>query len=137
MGNLKCENIARYISQIQRKANIFFLKELSHLGIGYGQFLFLMELYEEDGVRQEDLSEKLNIDKGTTARAIKKLECESFIYRNEDKNDRRAYRVFLTEKGIELKDEIYKVAIKWENNLTKNLTLEEKNIMLNLLKKCI
>ena len=72
MKELECENIAKYISEIQRMGNIFFLKELCHLGLGYGQFNFLMELYKEDGVRQEDLSLKLKIDKGTTARAIKK-----------------------------------------------------------------
>jgi DNA-binding MarR family transcriptional regulator len=47
----------------------FLFKGISLSGIGYGQFLFLMELYNSDGIRQEDLSEILNIDKGTTARA--------------------------------------------------------------------
>ncbi len=135
MEDLKCENIARYVSKIQRKCGAFFLKELAYLGIGYGQFLFLMELYNSDGIRQEDLSEILNIDKGTTARAIKKLESEYFIVRNKDEEDKRAYRVYLTQKALDKKKEIYDVAIKWENNLTKNLTIEEKNIMLSLLKK--
>ncbi|EOR21346.1 hypothetical protein A500_13621, partial [Clostridium sartagoforme AAU1] len=33
------------------------LFNFSNSGIGYGQFLFLMELYNSDGIRQEDLSE--------------------------------------------------------------------------------
>ena len=41
--------------------------------------MFLLELYKKDGKNQEELSEKLNIDKGTTARAIKKLEEEGFL----------------------------------------------------------
>ncbi|MDU5108062.1 MULTISPECIES: MarR family transcriptional regulator [unclassified Clostridium] len=137
MKELECENIAKYISEIQRMGNIFFLKELCHLGLGYGQFNFLMELYKEDGVRQEDLSLKLKIDKGTTARAIKKLKIEGFITKVPDEKDKRAYRIFLTEKGMEHKKDIYKVAKSWEKNLTKNLTIEEKEIILNLLKKCI
>lgn len=137
MKELECENIAKYISEIQRMGNIFFLKELCHLGLGYGQFNFLMELYKEDGVRQEDLSLKLKIDKGTTARAIKKLKIEGFITKVPDEKDKRAYRIFLTEKGMDHKKDIYKVAKSWEKNLTKNLTIEEKEIILNLLKKCI
>ena len=137
MKEIECENIAKYISEIQRMGNIFFLKELSHLGLGYGQFNFLMELYRKDGVRQEDLSINLKIDKGTTARAIKKLEIEDFILRVPDEKDKRAYRIFLTEKAMEHKNDIYKVAKSWEENLTKNLTFEEKEIILNLLKKCI
>ena len=137
MDKYKCENIAKYVSEIQRKGNIFFLKELSHLGLGYGQFNFLMELYRQDGIRQEDLTLKLNIDKGTTARAIKMLEAEGFIIKKEDKDDKRAYRIFITDKGIYHRDAIYKVAKEWENNLTKNLTEEEKETMISLLKKCI
>lgn len=137
MKEIECENIAKYISEIQRMGNIFFLKELSHLGLGYGQFNFLMELYKKDGVRQEDLSINLKIDKGTTARAVKKLELEEYIIRAHDEKDKRAYRIFLTEKGMEHKNDIYKVAKTWEENLTKNLTIEEKEIMLRLLKKCI
>ena len=96
-----------------------------------------MELYRQDGIRQEDLTLKLNIDKGTTARAIKKLEAEGFIIKKEDKDDKRAYRIFITDKGIHHRDAIYKVAKEWENNLTKNLTEEEKETMISLLKKCI
>ena len=137
MENVEFENIAKYISEIQRMGNIFFLKELSYLGLGYGQFNFLMELYKKDGVRQEDLSSNLRIDKGTTARAVKKLETEGFIVRMSDDKDKRANRIFLTEKGINHKNDVYKVAKSWEENLTKNLTVKEKEIILNLLKKCI
>ena len=137
MKNNECENIAKYISEIQRMGNIFFLKELSYLGLGYGQFNFLMELYKKDGVRQEDLSLNLKIDKGTTARAIKKMENEGFIIRTHDEKDKRANRIFLTEKAISHKENVYKIARRWEDNLTKNLTNEEKKIILNLLKKCI
>lgn len=137
MKKIECENIAKYISEIQRMGNIFFLKELSYLGLGYGQFNFLMELYKKDGVRQEDLSLNLKIDKGTTARAVKKLELEEFIVRVHDESDRRAYRIYLTEKAMKHKEDIYKVAKSWEENLTQKLTFEEKEIMLNLLKKCI
>ena len=137
MKNNECENIAKYISEIQRMGNIFFLKELSYLGLGYGQFNFLMELYKKDGVRQEDLSLNLKIDKGTTGRAIKKMENEGFIIRTHDEKDKRANRIFLTEKAISHKENVYKIARSWEENLTKNLTNEEKKIILNLLKKCI
>lgn len=137
MEEVKYGDIAKYISEIQRMGNIFFLKELAHLGLGYGQFNYLMELYKRDGVRQEDLSLNLKIDKGTTARAVKKLEIEGFIIRIHDEKDKRAYRIFLTEKGIEHKKNIFKVAKSWEENLTKNLTKEEKEVILKLLKKCI
>ena len=71
-----CNYVGRYISQIHRRGGSFISKELSGLGVGAGQFMFLLELYRGDGRSQEDLAETLNIDIGTTARAIKKLEEE-------------------------------------------------------------
>ncbi|GAB6169265.1 MarR family transcriptional regulator [Clostridium carnis] len=135
MENKKCEHIGRYISQIQRKGNSFFGKELNSYGLGYGQFPFLMELYRGDGVRQEDLASKLHIDKGTTARAVKKLEDSGFIIRSIDDEDKRAYRIFLTDKGKSCKENIYKITRKWEKILTSPLTQDEKSTMISLLKK--
>ena len=49
------------------------------------------------------------------------------IVRRSDDKDKRAYRIFLTEKGINHKNDVYKVAKSWEENLTKNLTTKEKD----------
>lgn len=97
MINGKREPIGRYISQIYRKGNSFISKEISKFGIGSGQIMFLMQLYKKDGISQEELAENLHIDKGTTCRAIKKLEEESFLIRVKDENDKRAYKLYLTE----------------------------------------
>lgn len=130
-----CNYIGRYISQIHRKGGSFISKELSGLGIGSGQFMFLLELYRGDGRSQEDLAETLNIDKGTTARAIKKLEEEGFLTREKDEVDKRAYKLYLTDKGKDIKESIYKVMSKWEIHMTSNLTEEEGKIVKTLLQK--
>ena len=79
MNNNIKEPIGKYISQIYRKGRAFISKGLTQYDMGYGQMLFLLQLYNQDGISQEELTEKLNIDKGTTARSIKKLEKEGFI----------------------------------------------------------
>ena len=79
MNNNIKEPIGKYISQIYRKGRAFISKGLTQYDMGYGQMLFLLQLYRQDGISQEELTEKLSIDKGTTARSIKKLEQEGFI----------------------------------------------------------
>ncbi len=133
--NEKSENIGKYISYMYRKGGAFISKGLINKGIGSGQIMFLLELYKNDGVTQEWLSEIFNIDKGTTARALKKLEDVGFVTRLKDKSDKRAYSIHLTDKGIEAKDEIYGVLDGWESILSQNLTFEEGELLLNLLKK--
>ncbi|MBO3446137.1 MarR family transcriptional regulator [Clostridium sp. CCUG 7971] len=127
--------IGKYISQLYRKGNSFISRELCNVGIGSGQFMFLMELYRQDGRSQEELSEVLNIDKGTTARAIKKLEEEGFLLRIKDERDKRAYKLYLTDKGKDVKEDIQDVLMAWENMITSQLNEEEKDTMKLLLKK--
>ncbi|WP_199533628.1 MarR family winged helix-turn-helix transcriptional regulator [Romboutsia maritimum] len=134
----RCENIGKYISQLYRKGSSFIAKGLSSEGIGSGQLMFLLELYRQDGITQDDLTERLNIDKGTTARALKKLEEKEIIVRLKNERDKRVNNIYLTDKGIDAKYRVYKVLDEWDGVLSQNLTIEEKKIVLELLKKiCI
>lgn len=138
MNEKRPENIGRYISQIYRKGSSFIAKGLSGYGIGSGQVMFLLELYRQDGRSQEDLSDTLNIDKGTTARALKKLEEENFVIRLKDEYDKRAYKIYLTEKGSNAKYDVYKVLEDWNTVIASGITNEEKDLVIELLKKiCI
>ena len=137
MNNIK-EPIGKYISQIYRKGRAFINKGLLEYDMGYGQMLFLLQLYKQDGISQEDLTKKLSIDKGTTARSIKKLEQEGFIIRSKDEHDKRAYKIFLTDKSKEKQETVCNVLQDWEDILTENITEEERDTLIKILKKiCI
>ena len=105
MTNNSCLSVGKYISIIHRTGSSFLSKEFSKFNIGSGQYMYLIHLYKNDGLSQEELTEILNIDKGTTAKSIKKLETEGFVMRVKDKNDKRINRVYLTPKALEIKDE--------------------------------
>lgn len=128
-------SIGKWISIIYRYAQNFIIRELEPYNIGGGQFMFLVALYRQDGIHQEALSKNLNIDKGTTARAIKKLEKEGYVIRKEDPEDRRAYKVSLTKKALEIKPEIYKALKNWTEILSKDFTKDEKEMVTGLLKR--
>lgn len=97
--------------------------------------MFLIELYKNDGISQEELSEILNIDKATTCRAIKKLEKEELLIKVKDENDKRAYKLYLTEKSKSIEDNIKNALNEWEKHISKELSQEEVNILINMLKK--
>ena len=138
MIDRKREPIGKYLSIINRKGNVFITKEISKFGIGSGQVMFLMELYKKDGISQEELSEGLNIDKATTCRAIKKLEEAGFLTRVKDKNDKRAYKLYLTQKSKDMEESIRDVLRICEDHISKNLSEEEVKTLAMILKKiCI
>lgn len=134
-NNLKCEALGKYISILYRQGNAFLTKKYSKYNIGSGQYMFLIQLYANDGLSQEELASRLNIDKGTTARAIKKLQNEGYIIRETDEDDKRAYKIFLTEKAKEIKEDFFQILGQWNDILTSGLTAEEVEIVLKLMKK--
>jgi len=50
LEELKYEALGSYISQIHKKSNVFITKRLSKYGIGSGQYMFLLKLYNKDGI---------------------------------------------------------------------------------------
>ena len=135
MNKRRCDNIGKYISQLYRRGGIFITKRMEKYNIGQGQFMFLLELYIEDGRNQEELSKVLKIDKGTTARAIKKLEEEGYIERFKYEKDKRSNKIYLTQKGRDIKESIFSVLDEWERKMSEHLDESEKELMIKLLKK--
>ncbi len=105
--NTQC--VGRYISMLYRASNCYINKELCKYGIGSGQYIFLLYVFNNIGCNQEEISTVLNIDKGTTARALQKLEKEGYINKEIDKNDRRINHIIITKKGSEIKNIIIKI----------------------------
>lgn len=134
---MSCNNeyLGKYISIIHRQSNSFFSKEFNKFGFGSGQYMFLIYLYKHNGISQEELSELINIDKGTTAKSIKKLESLGFITRSKDSIDRRINRIYLTDKALNIKDDFFEVLLKWESILTNELSIEEVSKSLKLLNR--
>lgn len=137
MNAEKCKgnkHIGKYISQLYRKGSVFINKEVSEYGIGSGQFMFLLELYINDGKNQEEIAETLKIDKGTTARALKKLEEQGFVTRIKDENDKRSNKIYLNDKAKDVRDGVLDVLNDWNKEITKSLT-EEEEMLKSLLEK--
>ncbi|GLI06117.1 MarR family transcriptional regulator [Paenibacillus tyrfis] len=127
--------ITRWVSLLYRYGQMYIGERLKAHGIGKGQHIFLNALYKEDGLSQEELSSYLKIDKGTTAKALKKLEAQGYVLRQVREEDKRSYRVFLTEKAWRIKDEVRGVLTDWRHILSDGLTEEEQRLALELLEK--
>lgn len=127
--------IGRWVSLLYRHGQCYLDRELGPFNIGSGQFMFLAALLREDGIRQESLSNILDIDKGTTAKALKKLEEQGYITRLRDPCDKRANKVYVTGKALEIKPLLIQIAINWTNALTTGFSPDEKDKTFELLKR--
>lgn len=134
-GEIDPREILGPIAHIYRTHLAYMVKELEAYGVGSGQFEFLLILYHKDGVSQETLAKILKVSKAKSTRAIQSLEKEGYVYRQRDESDLRAYRVYLTEKGKEMRDFILEKLISFMDILFSDFTMEEKEIFRLLLHK--
>lgn len=98
-------------------------------------FAFLLTLSHKDGCSQESLARYLRFSKATATRVIKSLEKNGYVYREKDENDRRIYRVFISDEGREVVPAINNALQEWNNILLSDLSDEEEQIFRNLLDK--
>lgn len=127
--------IPRWISLLYRSGQVYIGSQLKEYGIGRGQYIFLNTLYKGDGLSQDEIAEYLVIDKGTTAKALKKLEELGYVTRQAREDDKRYNQVFLTEKALGIKDEVRRVLVEWRHMLTQGLSEEEKETAISLLER--
>lgn len=96
-------NPGKIINHIAKDLHLYYRQHLKDLDMGWGQFKIVLLLMHGEGIRQEDISTKLEIDKTTVTRTLNKLEASGFIERKADPKDKRAHRIFLTEKSRQQK----------------------------------
>ncbi|WP_432409297.1 MarR family winged helix-turn-helix transcriptional regulator [Wukongibacter sp. M2B1] len=130
----KNKSYIKAISAVYRYSQTYIGENVKRFNIGKGQWSFLTQLlFNEDGLTQEELSEKLHIDKANTARAVKKLENEGYVYWEVDPKDARKKRIYVTNKSLEFEEEFHQVFKGLNKILSKGFTEEEKDAARNLL----
>lgn len=110
-------SIGQLVSMIHRTHMVYLNNRMKKLDISAGQFPFLMVLFNKEGITQDEIAADVHIDKGTVARALRKLEDNRYIYRAVDLNNRRKYIIYLTEKGKLIVPKILAMDAEWEDFL--------------------
>ncbi|UNK20291.1 MarR family transcriptional regulator [Paenibacillus sp. N3/727] len=121
--------LEKYIGVIVHRADLklnnYYQKVVNPFDITVDQWEILVILWEREGITQKELAERLYKDQTNIARMLFKLEKKGFIYRVTHETDRRSLRVYLTDKGQEIKDEILAPSIEAYKKTIEGLTEEE------------
>jgi len=70
------------------------------------QWAVLNCLWEQEGVTPKELADRIFKDKPNTNRILEKLQMKELIVRKLHPIDKRAYQIFLTDRGWALKKEL-------------------------------
>jgi DNA-binding MarR family transcriptional regulator len=121
------------VSLVNRSKFVFLNNRLRPLGLSAGQFPVLMLLAKEQNIMQDRLVRHYNLDKGTIARAVRKLEDGGYIRRITDPGNRRAVRLFLTTKGEGTIPLLQAINREWEDQISTGLTKDEGRTLHSLM----
>ena len=102
------------------------------------QFGLLAFLWLQDGLTQVELSEKGQIDRTTIGGLVDRLEKIGLVERRQHPQDRRAYKIYLTERGRDLEGPLVECAGRSVAKFTKGLNdqeVSELRRMLNILRE--
>ncbi|KAA2230876.1 MarR family winged helix-turn-helix transcriptional regulator [Salinarimonas soli] len=82
---------------------------LEPLGLTYPQYLVLLVLWEQEGLKVKEIGKRLHLDSGTLTPLLKRMEKGGLLRRLRDAADERQVRIELTEHGRHLQAEVLKV----------------------------
>lgn len=127
--------ILRKIGTLSRAIHSISDAKYRDLSLQKGQFIFLTRVCENQGINFVELSRILAVDKSTTTKAIQKLIEAGYIAKIQSEKDKREYKLFPTEKALE----IYDFVIDEENRnidvCMEGLSKKEMGLVENLLEK--
>lgn len=89
-----------------------FQERLDPFGLTLFHWVVLCCLWEEDGLAISSIGEKLQQVGGTLTGVLDRMEARGLIRRERDLNDRRVWRIWLTEDGKSLKDILPPIAVE-------------------------
>ena len=113
------------VSIIVRKMRAVAQAELGDYNIGFPEQLVIMFLKAKGPSNQASLAEELEIDKGSIAKTLEKLENKGLVHREENPASRREKRVELTPVADEILQAMRAAHKKLDAILFDGLTDEE------------
>lgn len=122
-------DLARFVGVLNRQSQAYISNALKSINISYSECIFLVNLYDNEGINQEELSSMLLIDKTITAKSIKSLEEKGFITREMCEKDKRAKKLYLTNKGRDCREHIFLVLKNWVDFVTGEMDEKTKIIV--------
>jgi DNA-binding MarR family transcriptional regulator len=127
------KSISYLIAQVGKLHRNKAAELLAECGLYVGQEQFLMHLWQADGQTQSEIAEWLCVQPATVTRMLARMEKAGLVRREQDAEDARVSRVYLTEQGRELREPVEKAWQELERQTVASFNAEERALLRQLL----
>ena len=125
------------ISVLYRKMILNLNMRFEPLNISCSKAMLMFSLYNRVGQTQNELCQRLDLDKSSVAKALARMEDDGLVTKRTSEKDARAFIVILTEKAEQLMPDILCIQEKWMNELTEEMTEIERSAFCGLMQKAV
>ncbi len=136
---MRRENLERnfgfILNDVARLLRKVYDRRVRSLGLTRSQWWVVTHLYRSEGVTQSELADILEIERATLGRLLDRLEDKGWIRRQADPRDRRAKRVYLTERIEEPMRTLRRVAAGVRGDALAGLSAAEQDRFVDTLLK--
>lgn len=123
----------RFFGILNRQLQTYINLAFKAIDLNYWECIFIVNLYDNEGINQEMLSSILLIDKAIATKTIKSLVNKGFIIRKVCEKDKRAKNLYLSDKGKEYKEQIFYLIEKWIDYISDGIDKETQKFVLSKL----
>ena len=117
------------IQQVAHLAKYQTLKEMESCGLKPNQAGILVVLRSEGGLSQKELAKRMGVTPPSMTAALKKMEKQGYVLREQDEKDQRITRIRISDQGIECLNGLQHMMRNLEKRLYEGISAEERQEM--------
>lgn len=135
---VKVENsLSTIMGTSSRLLNNKISKNMAAYHVTVEQWVILASLWRHDGQSQQALANMVSKNKASITHLIDNLEKRKLVSRKADSNDRRNKRIYLTDEGKSLQEELAKVVKETTREATQDIDKKDLKSAKKVMKKMI
>jgi DNA-binding MarR family transcriptional regulator len=129
------DTVSYVLSRVSNAFRTALERNMIGIGLHAGQVFVLMELWKQDGQRQVDLAERLNVSTPTVNKMVTGMVEAGLVTNVRLPGDARSSRIFLTQNGKSARENVESQWHELEEFVVAGLTDAERLILFELLTK--
>jgi DNA-binding MarR family transcriptional regulator len=125
-------HIICHIISLHSFHDIFINHYLKELEINKNQYYMLMHIFYNESSTQSDIAKACLMDRSGVSRAFSELEEKGILTRAYTEENKRAYKIDITEKGKKLAKFLHDREVEWEDEIAGEIQMSREELLVTL-----
>lgn len=129
------DSLMRSINRTHRCSKRYYNEKLNTDGITGNQQIYIFQICRHPGISQEQLAQRITVNKSNVTRQLSALEQNGFIIRRPSQEDKRVLQVYPTEKGEALYPKVLEIMQQWNRLLLEEFSEKEQELLQSMMQR--